>query len=101
MRKRVIEARKRQVVRFAAYPGVHSNALLTNKLLEQLAPLSKDSASLLQDVIKKQHLSARAYHSIRRIARTVADLEGSEMITTNHLAEAIHYRTLDRQTWEG
>ncbi len=99
VRARVVQARQRQAKRLADYPGRYSNALLPNKLLDQLAPLPKEGAALLQDVMEQQQLSVRAYHSIRRIARTVADLEEKTSIATNHLAEAIHYRSLDRRGW--
>ena len=99
IRERVVKARKIQELRYANHPGVHCNAQMNSKLLHQYAALSDESLNILRTAMNRLQLSARAYDRILRVARTIADLEGSENIQTSHLAEAIGYRNLDRSNW--
>ena len=93
IRDRVEQARVIQLLR-----SKKSNAQLVNRELEQVCHLSSKDMELLDRAIDKFGLSSRAYHRIVRIARTIADLEQSDKIQTQHLAEAINYRKLDRQS---
>ena len=93
IRDRVEQARVIQLLR-----SKKSNAQLVNRELEQVCKLSSKDMELLDRAIDKFGLSSRAYHRIVRIARTIADLEQSDNIQTQHLAEAINYRKLDRQS---
>lgn len=101
IRKRVINARQRQAERYAAHPTIHCNAQMTSKLLAQYAELDAQGVTLLRQAMERLNLSARAYDRILKVSRTIADLEGSEKIAPNHLAEAIGYRNLDRASWAG
>ncbi len=101
IRQRVINARKVQEERFKDTKGVHCNAQITSKMLRQLCHISEEGHTLLKNAMEKLSLSARAYDRILKVSRTIADLEGSPDIKTEHLAEAIHYRSLDRETWGG
>jgi magnesium chelatase family protein len=94
MRDQVARARERQVRRQGAGTP---NARLTGKQLDKLAPLDEVSRSVLGQAMTEMGLSARAYDKIRRIARTIADLEGSEGVQTGHVTEAVQYRLLDRK----
>jgi magnesium chelatase family protein len=76
---------------------IYANAHMTTRMIKQFCPLGADSQRLLEVAMERLGLSARAYHRILKIARTIADLEGVESITTAHVAEAIQYRTLDRK----
>lgn len=96
MRSRIMEARDRQAERFKGLP-VSVNAQLTGSALEEHCRLEATCHTFLENAVKSLGLSARAYTRILRIARTVADLDGSAAIAVNHLAEAINYRTLDRK----
>jgi len=78
---------------------IGQNAELTSGLIEQFCPLSGDCKELLKNIYDVMGLSARGYHKILKLARTIADLAGDEDIATNHLAEAIQYRSLDRKYW--
>ena len=98
IRKRVNKARVIQQERYKEY-GIYSNAELSPKLIEKYCKLNLSSNQLLENSFKKLGLSARAYGRILKVARTIADLEGSNNIETNHLAEAIQYRSLDRKYW--
>ncbi|MEM8834792.1 MAG: YifB family Mg chelatase-like AAA ATPase [Planctomycetota bacterium] len=93
MRERVLGARERQLVR----QGDRSNARLSGKQLDGVAQLDETAMALLGQAIAELGLSARAYDKIRRVARTVADLDGKEVIDAGHVAEAVQYRLLDRQ----
>src|SRR5690606_30565288 len=93
MREQVAAARERQVARQDGIP----NARLSGKQLDRLAPLDEAARSLLGQAMSEMGLSARAYDKIRRVARTIADLAGSEGITSEHVAEAVAYRLLDRK----
>lgn len=99
IRQRVLNARKVQEQRFAGHPNVFSNAQMSSKMLQQYCDISDAGRSLLKNAMERLSLSARAYDRILKVSRTIADLEGSEDIRTEHLAEAINYRSLDRETW--
>ena len=101
IRERVIKARKKQEERFAKHPGIYCNAQMESKLLHQYATPDEKGLNLLRTAMTRLNLSARAYDRILKVARTIADLEGSETIQANHLAEAISYRNLDRESWGG
>ena len=101
IRERVIKARKKQEERFANHPGIYCNAQMESKLLHQYANPDEKGLNLLRTAMTRLNLSARAYDRILKVARTIADLEGSEAIQSNHLAEAISYRNLDREGWGG
>ena len=98
IRRRVIAARNRQETRFAGL-GIHSNAMMNSRMLREFCLLGEQERSLLERAMERLNLSARAYDRIIKVARTIADLEGAEQISTAHIAEAINYRTLDRDNW--
>lgn len=99
IRKRVVNARAVQTERYKKYPGLHSNADLTVKLLDVYCKLDENCLRILKNSMEKLNLSARAYSRIIKVARTIADLDGSPDIQTYHLSEAINYRSLDRDSW--
>lgn len=99
IRERVVKARRIQEARFADEPGVHCNAQMNSRLMARHAPLSTECLAILENVMKKFDMSARAYDRIIKVARTIADLDGAPDITTVHIAEAVGYRTLDRSSW--
>lgn len=99
VRERVIRARAVQEERFADYPTIHCNAQMSTRLLHQYAVPDAAGLELLKQAMARLHLSARAYDRILKVARTIADLENSGKIEPAHLAEAIHYRNLDREGW--
>lgn len=101
IRERVIKARKIQEERFANHPGIYCNAQMESKLLNQYATPDEKGLNLLRSAMTRLNLSARAYDRILKVARTIADLEGSEKIMSHHLGEAISYRNLDREGWGG
>lgn len=101
IRERVIKAQQIQEKRYADYPGVYCNAQMSSKLLALFARPDDRGLNLLKNAMDRLNLSARAYDRILKVARTIADLEGCEMILSNHLAEAISYRNLDRENWAG
>ena len=101
IRKQVIKARKIQEQRFANHPGIYCNAQMESKLLHQYATPDGQGLNLLRTAMTRLNLSARAYDRILKVARTIADLEASEAIKPNHIAEAISYRNLDREGWGG
>ena len=96
IRERVRRAREAQRARFAKRPDVHANAHMTPRDLRQFCRIGEAGDALLRTAIAKLGLSARAYHRVLKIARTLADLEGAAEIGTAHVAEAIQYRSLDR-----
>ncbi len=100
IRKRVIQARNIQVERYKNLKGIYSNAMLTGKLIHEYCSLDSVSEKLLKTAMEKLDLSARAYDRILKVSRTIADLAGSEQIKVEHVAEAIHYRSLDRSYWK-
>ena len=101
VRERVIKARDIQEKRYAAKEGVHCNAQINSKQLREFCKIDEAGNQLLKTAMERLGLSARAYDRILKVARTIADLESSENILTNHLAEAIQYRSLDRDGWAG
>jgi len=99
VRERVVEARKMQEKRFVKRDNIFSNAQMTSKDLEKYCMLNEPARILLKNAMEKLSLSARAYDRIIKVSRTIADLDGSADIQTQHLAEAIQYRSLDRESW--
>lgn len=99
IRTRVIKARQVQQQRFLQEPGTYCNAQMNNKLMVRYCRLDDTCASLLHKAIDKLKLSARAHDRILKVSRTIADLDGSPAIQTGHIAEAIQFRTLDRESW--
>lgn len=99
IRERVIKARQIQEQRFANDKGVYCNAQMTERMLHLYAEPDAQSLDLLRTAMERLSLSARAYSRILKVARTIADLEGSERIQSHHIAEAIGYRSLDRGDW--
>ena len=99
IRERVIRARQMQEQRFAGEPGIHSNAQMTPRMLQKYAQPDERGKSMLQSAMDRLNLSARAYDRILKVARTIADLDGSDTIQSMHIAEAIGYRSLDRENW--
>lgn len=99
IRERVVRAREIQNARFADYPDVHCNAQMTPALMQRYARPDEAGLARLRTAMDRLHLSARAYDRILKVARTIADLAGSETITATHIAEAIQYRSLDRGSW--
>ena len=99
IRNRVIAARKRQEERYKYFKGIYSNAQMTERLIHQFAEPDEQSLDMLRTAMERLHLSARAYNRILKVARTIADLEGTERVLSHHIAEAIGYRNLDRGDW--
>ena len=99
IRERVIAARKIQEERFKPYLGIHSNAMMTERMLHEFAEPDAASLDMLRMAMERLKLSARAYSRILKVARTIADLDGSEKVESMHIAEAIGYRNLDRGDW--
>lgn len=101
IRKRVINARNIQSKRFEKYPGIYCNAQMSSKLIREFVQLDSESENRLKTAINRLNLSARAYDKILKVARTIADMDGSENVKPNHISEAINYRNLDREGWGG
>jgi len=99
IRERVTKARNIQQERFADLKGVHCNAQMSTRLIRQYCALDTAGQQLIKTAMEKVGLSARAYDRILKVSRTIADLEESENIQPFHLAEAIQYRSLDRDSW--
>lgn len=99
IRQRVVAARARQSERFAACPGVHCNAQMSAKHIQQFVQLDASATRALEMAMQRLGLSARAYERILKVALTIADLAATDTITATHIAEAISYRNLDRNTW--
>ena len=99
IRERVMRARKIQEERFKKHNGVYCNAQMSTKMLQTYCDIDQVGRSLLKNAMERLSLSARAFDRIIKVSRTIADLEGSAEIRTEHLAEAINYRSLDRETW--
>ena len=99
IRERVIRAREIQEERFKNVKGMYCNAQMSERMIHLYAEPDAAGVNLLRTAMEKLHLSARAYNRILKVARTIADLEGSEKVLSNHLAEAISYRQLDRGDW--
>jgi magnesium chelatase family protein len=96
VRERVVRARERQRARLAGRPGIYANAHMRAREIREFCRVGAGSDALLRTAITRLGLSARAYHRILKIARTLADLEGEGEIGTAHVAEAVQYRSLDR-----
>ena len=101
IRERVLRARAIQTERFKHSKLVHCNAMMNNKMVRQYCALDEESDKLLEYTMTKLGFSARAYDRILKVARTIADLEGSENIRKQHMLEAISYRSLDRNNYVG
>lgn len=101
IRQRVVIARKIQEERYKGVQGIHCNAQLTPKLVKQHCQIDTAGQELMKQAMEKLGLSARSYHRIFKVARTIADLGHCPNIEMRHLAEAISYRSLDRDGWLG
>ena len=101
IRERVIKAREVQIARFGDKPHLHANAQMTPQMVRELCKISTAGQTLLKKAMEKLGLSARAYDRILKVSRTIADLAGSDDIQLEHLAEAINFRSLDREGWAG
>ena len=99
IRERVIKARAIQTERFNEVKGIHCNAQMTERMLHQFAEPDASSMDMLRMAMERLKLSARAYSRILKVARTIADLDGSEQVQLPHIAEAVGYRNLDRSDW--
>ena len=106
IRERVIKARQIQTERFRSSPqsggqrgAIHCNAQMTERMLHEFAEPDAESLDMLRMAMERLKLSARAYSRILKVARTIADLAGSEKVESMHIAEAIGYRNLDRGDW--
>lgn len=101
IRERVINARAIQDNRFIDHVNLHYNAQMSPNMVRKLCQIDDEGRMLIKKAMEKLNLSARAYDRILKVARTIADLSGSTAIESEHLAEAIHYRSLDRNSWAG
>jgi magnesium chelatase family protein len=99
IRARVNQARAKQLDRFKGYNSIFCNAHMESKMIRDICTVDDKGKSLLKTAITKQGLSARAYDRILKVARTIADLQNNDIIDTPHIAEAIGYRSLDRNLW--
>ena len=99
LRARVIAARKIQQKRFAHKPKITCNARIGPKELKEFCALDDATKEMLKMAMAELNFSARAYDRILKVARTIADLAGAENISSDHISEAIQYRSLDRQLW--
>jgi magnesium chelatase family protein len=98
IRNRVIRARERQRERFSQ-DGIFSNAAMTPRLIRVYCHIDSAGETMLEQAMTRLGLSARAYDRILKVSRTIADLEDSDEIQSDHVAEAVHYRSLDRTYW--
>lgn len=98
---RVVLAREIQAERFKELTGIYSNAQMPSRMVREVCAVNQAGQTLIKKAMEKLQLSARAYDRILKVARTCADLAGSPEIKIEHLAEAIHFRTLDREGWAG
>lgn len=101
VRERVIKAREIQAARFGEQSGIYANAQMGSKLLKEICVINSVGQNLLKTAMERLNLSARAYDRILKVSRTIADLAASPDIRPEHLAEAIQYRSLDREGWGG
>jgi magnesium chelatase family protein len=101
IRERVILAREKQIERFGEKPDLHANAQMSPQMVRDICKIDTAGQMLLKKAMEKLGLSARAYDRILKVSRTIADLAGSDEIKLEHLAEAIHFRSLDREGWAG
>jgi magnesium chelatase family protein len=101
IRERVVQAREIQACRFKEHASVYCNAMMPSNMVKEICQVNEAGKNLLKMAMERLGLSARAYDRILKVSRTVADLSGSEEIKTEHLSEAIQYRSLDRDGWAG
>ena len=101
IRERVSKARQLQSIRFESFENIHYNAQMGSKQIRDFCELDEGSLQLLKTAMERLNLSARAYDRILKVARTIADLEACEKVVSHHIAEAIQYRSLDREGWLG
>ncbi len=101
IRERVIKARERQTERFKDRSDIYSNAMMPPEMVKEVCEIGDAGRALLRTAMDRLGLSARAYDRILKVSRTIADLAGSDDIKIEHLAEAIQYRSLDRENWAG
>ena len=101
IRERVIKAREMQEERYKSNSGIYCNAQMSSKMLKEICVITTAGQNLLKVAMEKLNLSARAYDRILKVSRTIADLAQSTDIKVEHLAEAIQYRSLDREGWAG
>lgn len=99
IRERVIAARGIQEQRYKEYKHIHCNAQMTERMIHQYAEPDAASLDMLRKAMERLSLSARAYSRILKVARTIADLDGSPKVQLSHIAEAVGYRNLDRSDW--
>jgi magnesium chelatase family protein len=99
IRERVINARERQIKRFGNRPDLHANAQMSPQMVREVCKITSAGQALLQKAMEKLGLSARAYDRILKVSLTISDLAGSDEIQLEHLAEAINFRSLDREGW--
>ena len=99
MRERVLQSRDMQSKRFEKHTKIYSNAQMQSKMIREYCAINQAGKNLLKKAMENRGLSARAYDRILKVSRTIADLEGSEKILAHHLAEAIQYRSLDKENW--
>jgi magnesium chelatase family protein len=97
VKKRVVDARQRQQSRYAEHEGIHSNSMLPSRLMATYCDIDSETSNYLEQTMSELNFSARAHDRILKVARTLADLEGCENIGTQHVMEAVQYRTLDRK----
>lgn len=101
IRERVVRAREKQSERFKTRDTIYCNAMMPSNMVKEICEINENGRALLKTAMERLGLSARAYDRILKVSRTIADLAGSEEIKTEHLAEAIQYRSLDRDGWAG
>ncbi|MGV3763151.1 magnesium chelatase subunit ChlI family protein, partial [Parapedobacter sp.] len=101
IRRRVVAARQQQAQRFDAHANVHCNAQMTPRQVHERCRIDESSQALLKTAMERLGLSARAYDRILRVSRTIADMSGCDDIGPEHVAEAIQFRSLDRDSWAG
>ena len=96
-----MQARKIQQARFAQLPGIYTNAMMSSNMVRSFCAVDTQAMALLKAAMEKLDLSARAFDRILKVARSIADLAAAEQIAPEHVAEAIQYRSLDRESWGG
>ena len=99
IQERVVKAREIQTQRFRNFKNIHTNAMMSSNMVKDMCEISKTGNLLIKNAMERLGLSARAYSRILKVSRTIADLAGVENITEEQIAEAIHYRSLDRSSW--
>lgn len=101
IRERVIIGRQLQVERFKEMPEIYCNSMMPSHMVKEVCQINEAGKALLKTAMERLGLSARAYDRILKVSRTIADLAESDSIKVEHLAEAIQYRSLDREGWAG